>query len=75
MPIRIVLLVRKRIDYYTFMGFSFSFNYFKLLFMDICHEKNVINKKKGKLKPMQRRNIIPIQHYGCGKKAKHKKKD
>jgi hypothetical protein len=75
MPIRIVLLTRKRIDYYTLMGFNFSFSYFKLIFMDICHEKIVINKKKTKLKPMQRRNIIPIQHSGCGKKAKHKKKN
>jgi hypothetical protein len=41
-----VLLARKRIDDYNLMGFSFSFSCFEFFLMDICHEKNVTNKKK-----------------------------
>ncbi len=50
-----------------FDGFGFSFNCFELLFENMigaCHQKNIMNSQRRKLKAMQ--------HSSCKKKTKHK---
>jgi hypothetical protein len=70
MPIRIVILARKRIAWVLiFLSVVLSFSLCTYVM------EKMLYTRKGKLKPMQGRNIIPIQHLGCGKKTKREKKD
>jgi hypothetical protein len=70
MLIKIVALARKRIAWVlVFLSIALNFSLCTYVM------KKMLYTKKGKLKPMQGRNIIAIQHLGCGKKTKHEKKN